>query len=389
MSSTQQPNTEKKSKAKKQFKQKTPAAAAEEVEDPYAAIREVLSPEDFQIFLLGKKKETAKKVSAEELAKQKEEYESSSGLKEIRLRIKEDMAKVKELEEAKPELYKKGRGANPMNEEQKEKRAAQNKAHTTRNIFCKYGDGENGELEFKHGGKKITGCKYCCRNAETMKKHEKSCKYTKRVSQNKDHTEMNLTGEKSYYGMHDAPGGNQNPNSFMNGSTPISIGDEKQFRLPWSFINPTIESKFLEKGFIDENGYKKHIDIKKVREILIEYREATEITESPEFLEKNIDYLIKSPQRLRQAYMSLTTKKCDLIYIRGKTSFLEEGWLFEIQDSKKINYIQQAHLYGSSLISTKTFKAIKKIPDEVYRSIYGRRASMWELNETEITQLLN
>uniref|UniRef100_A0A6C0J5T4 Uncharacterized protein n=1 Tax=viral metagenome TaxID=1070528 RepID=A0A6C0J5T4_9ZZZZ len=228
-------------------------------------------------------------------------------------------------------------------------------------------------------------------NPQYFKKAKKEKKEKKEKKANvvsKKEIRENLTGEKSYYGMHDAPGGNQNPNSFMNGSTPISIGDEKQFRLPWSFINPTIESKLLEQGFIDENGYKKNIDIKKIREILIEYREEIEITESPEYLEKNIDYLIESPQRLRQAYMSLTTKKGDLIYIRGKTSFLEEGWLFEIQDSKQINYIQQVHLYGSSLISTKTFKAIKKIPDEVYRSICGRRASVWKLNETEITQLL-
>ena len=66
-----------------------------------------------------------------------------------------------------------------MNDEQKAKRAQQNKALTSKNLFCKGGDGVNGELEFKHGGKKITGCKYCCRSVETMKKHEAKCKHIK------------------------------------------------------------------------------------------------------------------------------------------------------------------------------------------------------------------
>ena len=83
------------------------------------------------------------------------------------------------MEEAKPTVYKKSSGLNLANEEKKRKRAQQNKAGTKKNLFCRGGDGVNGELEFKHGGKKITGCKYCCRTKETMKRHELQCKHVK------------------------------------------------------------------------------------------------------------------------------------------------------------------------------------------------------------------
>ena len=45
-----------------------------------------------------------------------------------------------------------------------------------RNLFCPNGDGVNGEKEHKAGGKKITGCSYCCRTQATMDKHISSCR---------------------------------------------------------------------------------------------------------------------------------------------------------------------------------------------------------------------
>ena len=69
-------------------------------------------------------------------------------------------------------------------EENPEKRAALDKRYAAnngdevskKNLFCKNGDGDNGTKEFKAGGKKINGCKYCCRSEATMKKHEEKCK---------------------------------------------------------------------------------------------------------------------------------------------------------------------------------------------------------------------
>ena len=195
----------------------------------------------------------------------------------------------------------------------------------------------------------------------------------------------------SYYGMHDAPGGNQNPESFRdNEGDVLCVGDKKEFRLSWCFLNPWFETKLMALGLLDENGYKKNpVELQNgsLRQLLIDYKTYCESSDDMlDYLSINIDYLIHSPIRLKQAWMAISTKKGDVVYVRGKKGMLKEGWLFEVQDSSKINYIKTLK-YGDKWISTKTFKVIKKVSNEVYESIYAKRASMWELNQNEIALL--
>ena len=130
-----------------------------------------------KIMMKGKAKKEVDKKSSEEVKKEREEYEVSSGLAEKRASLEILKNQIKELEEARSDLYKKGRGVNPASKEELAKRFKANKDNSSKNLFCKHGDGVNGELEEKHGGKKITGCGYICRSVKTMEKHLLSCKY--------------------------------------------------------------------------------------------------------------------------------------------------------------------------------------------------------------------
>ena len=196
----------------------------------------------------------------------------------------------------------------------------------------------------------------------------------------------------TYYGMHDAPGGKQNPESFRHkDGTVLCVGDETEFVLCWSFLNPWFQNKLLEVGLLDENGYKTNpVELYNgtLRQILIDYKTEYESNEEhvSEYYEKNVDELILSPIRLKQAWMAISTKKGDIVYVRGKKGKLNEGWLFEVQDSSKINYIKPQK-DGHKSRSTKTFKVIKKVSNEVYESLPWKRASMWELNQNEIELL--
>jgi len=119
----------------------------------------------------------------------REEYEVSSGLAEKRATLEILKNEIKDLEEARSDLYKKGRGVNPASKEELAKRFKANKDNSSRNLFCKHGDGVNGELEEKHGGKKITGCGYICRTVKTMEKHLNVCKYAsgKKANETREH----------------------------------------------------------------------------------------------------------------------------------------------------------------------------------------------------------
>ena len=69
--------------------------------------------------------------------------------------------------------------------------------------------------------------------------------------------------------MHDAPGGNQNLDSFKNkDGTQLKTGDIKEFSMPWGFINPFIEKDLLDEGYLTPEGFKQNPDIKKILEIL-------------------------------------------------------------------------------------------------------------------------
>lgn len=166
--------------AVKKEKKKTPAktlnvVVKEKTLEEWMAMG--LSEEEAKIMMKGKAKKEAEKKSAEELKKEREEYEVSSGLAEKRAALEILKNEIKDLEEARSDLYKKGRGLNPASKEELAVRFKKNKEGSSKNIFCKHGDGVNGELEEKHGGKKITGCGYICRSVKTMEKHLLKCKY--------------------------------------------------------------------------------------------------------------------------------------------------------------------------------------------------------------------
>lgn len=148
---------------------------------------EELTEEEFALVIANaKKKKKAQKValkSAEETKRLRQVWFSENGYDDIKSQIEALQVKAKELEAKNPHKVS-FRVGNKRHAEGTEKRAELDKRykanwdpkHTKKNLFCHGGDGVNGTPEFRAGGKKITGCAYCCRSRATMDKHEAKCK---------------------------------------------------------------------------------------------------------------------------------------------------------------------------------------------------------------------
>ena len=189
----------------------------------------------------------------------------------------------------------------------------------------------------------------------------------------------------TFYGMHDAPGTKQNPRAFTKkDGRRIEKGDIHNIMMPWGFMNPFLEKDLYENNFYDKENkcYKKEIDISKLQELVGKNKE--ELEDIP-LLKKwlkthNIEELIKSKNKIRQSYMFLSLNKDDYLVIRGKKNDLPEAYVFKVIQPGVIKY-------NSKCIPYMTFKVICKVPNEVYKNLEARRASMWKLLERDFQEI--
>ena len=95
----------------------------------------------------------------------------------------------------------------------------------------------------------------------------------------------------------------------------------------------------------------------------------TRYLKSDPFLEEwlhNEEFLSNSNQinRLKQAYKAISMDEGDIVYVRGKKGSIDEGWLFEVSNTK-IEYI----LKDSKQWPMLRLKTICKVSDEIYQKI--------------------
>ena len=195
----------------------------------------------------------------------------------------------------------------------------------------------------------------------------------------------------TFYGMHDAPGGNQREDTFLNeNGHNIQVGDEKDFLIPWGCINPFIELELFKEGFLTDAGYTQNPDYTKFKNIIRYTNNNIRLSPSTQnWVIENEDIVLNSSNRLKQAYMAISMKSGDYIYIRGKKSGrvkIKRGWVFKIIEPTKFKY---KSLGNSTFSSYFTLKAICEVPYHIYEKISSHRASIWVLNSIESNELTN
>jgi hypothetical protein len=189
----------------------------------------------------------------------------------------------------------------------------------------------------------------------------------------------------TYYGMHDAPGTKQNTNAFTKkDGRKIDTGDIHSIMMPWGFMNPFLEKDLFENNFYDiENKcYKKDIDIDKLQELVGKNKEELEnIPLLKKWVRNGVtEFVIDSKNKIRQSYMFLSLNRNDYLIIRGKKNDLPEAYVFKVIQPGVIKY-------NSRCIPYMTFKVICKVPNEVYKKLEARRASMWKLLERDFKEI--
>jgi len=189
----------------------------------------------------------------------------------------------------------------------------------------------------------------------------------------------------TFYGMHDAPGTRQNKKVFTNkDGRKIQGGDLHNIMIPWGFLNPLIEKDLYDNGFYDNENkyYKKEIDIDKLIEIVQKNKEDLENNPLLKKWVRNgvVEYVINSNNKIRQTYMFLSLNKDDYLVIRGKKNDLPEAYVFKVINPGVIKY-------NSKCIPYMTFKVICKVPNEVYKKLEARRASIWKLLERDFREI--
>ena len=189
----------------------------------------------------------------------------------------------------------------------------------------------------------------------------------------------------SFYGMNDFPDGKIIRNSFINENGKVlDKGDIYNLNIPWGFMNPFLEKDLYENNFYDKENkfYKKEIDISKLQELVGKNKE--ELEDIP-LLKKwlkthNIEELIKSKNKIRQSYMFMSLTNDDYLVIRGKKNDLPEAYVFQVKQPGVLKYTNNYRPYM-------TFKVICKVPNEVYKKLEARRASMWKLLERDFREI--
>lgn len=201
--------------------------------------------------------------------------------------------------------------------------------------------------------------------------------------------------------MHDAPGGVQLLNTFLNSEgLQLNVGDKKDFLVPWHFLNPFSEEALYRNGFLVNDGYKKDPDFKELKVVLKEANDL--ISESPinkkwvhgknsNNFNSYINSIIESPKRLRQAYLAISMRLGDYIYIRGKKGILNQGWIFKINDPTdfKFVWLKNKSEGGACYRQFFTLEAVARVPEELYERLQARRASIWKLSANETDLLRN
>ncbi len=188
-----------------------------------------------------------------------------------------------------------------------------------------------------------------------------------------------------YFGMHDAPGGKQSTDCFQRpDGTPLQPGDVKAFLTPWAFMNPYIEAMMLKEGFIEDGEYTQSPDYDKLVDIL---KRNIRYLKSNPMLERwliNEDHLVKSRNKLTQAYKAISMKPGDIVYVRGKKGIVSEGWLFEV-----VNTNIEYDFTGNKYCPIIKLITICKVSNDNYLKIHAQRASFWSINNANEQEIIS
>lgn len=197
----------------------------------------------------------------------------------------------------------------------------------------------------------------------------------------------NIILKMTLYGMHDATGGNQNLDSFKNkDGTQLKTGDIKEFSMPWGFINPFIEKDLLDEGYLTPEGFKQNPDIKKILEIL--KKNNLEKSKHPSLSKwmTNNTFLETHMLTLKESYNFISMRANDIIYVRGKKKYLNEGWLFKINKPSEILYKLDSNNNYQVFLK---FECICKVPEDIYNKINYLPKSFWKITNPEFISEFN
>ena len=183
--------------------------------------------------------------------------------------------------------------------------------------------------------------------------------------------------------MHDAPGGKQNMKTFEY------LNEYHRIIMPWGFLNPVLEQKIRENEEFynqEENTFIQNCNLNNLI-IFIKQQESFESTEYMNTLLNNI-------RNFRQPWYFLCLKNEDYIYLRGKKTFVNEGWIVKIINSGKIDYIP-SDIYNKELdieeydyLPSMKVKIIGKVSDDTYKKISGNPSSLWKIRKPEYIEIL-
>ena len=91
-----------------------------------------------------------------------------------------------------------------------------------------------------------------------------------------------------------------------------------------------------------------------------------------------------------KGWLPISNQEISLEHIKNNSDFLVSSGSGNIKGNPSGGFyfcLTSTTSGNDKFISTKAFKVIKKVSNEIYESIYAKRASMWELNQNEIALL--
>ena len=163
------------------------------------------------------------------------------------------------------------------------------------------------------------------------------------------------------YAKHDAPGGIQDIKIFER------LTNENKTRISWGYKEQSVIDNLRSNNLLFNNGKwnenANYTDIKNT--IQGSYDNISE-----EHLKKN---------HLMQFWREISIPSNSLIYIRGKTGKLNEGYIVKTLDTNII--IENNEMF-------RKVKIISKVSEEVYKNIYHKRSSIWILKKNEEINLI-
>ena len=202
----------------------------------------------------------------------------------------------------------------------------------------------------------------------------------------------------TFYGMHDAPGGKQLTDTFLNSDgMPLNIGDKKDFLIPWYFLNPFFEETLFRNGFLNSDGYCQNPDFTILKQILQNaYNFLSESPVNKKWINtygdsQYIQSILNSKNKLRQAYMAISMREGDYVYIRGKRGILNQGWIFKINNPTNFKYkwFKNQDNESEHYRQFFTLEVVCRVSNNMYDILQARRASIWRLSANDIDELTN